>query len=302
MGRGARRRVFKKSARQLLYSDWITQILAFILVGAVYAGLLQFGNVLGALFMYLTGNDNVYRIVLASYITFALILTVPLFYGLVIFEVKAIQGERPRISDIFDVFSDFGNVMFSYTVFLHVFLRAVVFLVPAAALWIFTDFYYYEGIFGFGFSFMGLDCIYFILKLCVLVLFYLVITVVADKMTGVYISVIREDVDVRDCFFVANVCMKHDKGEMLSVILSFAPLFALSMMTAGFLFVMYTLPYMLITLLVFAKYYYDRQQYASDKLKKLLFSEDANADLNSGNGIDFNTVFGTDTDKNNNEE
>ena len=53
------RKYIKKSARELLFSDWINQILAFSIVFGIYSGIIQFGSALSVLADKMAANENV---------------------------------------------------------------------------------------------------------------------------------------------------------------------------------------------------------------------------------------------------
>ena len=61
-----RKHFFKAQSRKLLFSDWLTQVFAFLIVGSIYVGIVQFGASVSLLMESLTGN--VYVPVLIYYI------------------------------------------------------------------------------------------------------------------------------------------------------------------------------------------------------------------------------------------
>jgi len=264
MGKRARRVFFKRAARHMLFSDWIIQILAFLIVGAVYVGVFHFGNSLGGLVYYISDNTKLYGIFASVYATLSTALFIPLLSGLVNFEINAIENGKGNLSDIFDVFSSVEMLQRAYKLFLYVLLRTVILLLPGALVLVFAETGYYDGFFLYEFSLFGYDVYYFLLKAAALVLLYLGFVRLARYFVGIYVCIFRKDLGIRESFFVADVCMGTQKGEVSSLAISFLPLCTVSLFTAGFLPVLYTMPYMLISFVMYSKYIYDKEMHTKN--------------------------------------
>lgn len=245
----------------MLFSDWTSQIFAFIVVGAFFVGINHFGTSVGIVINELTQNLTLAGIViyLFTFISFAFVI--PMLYGLVSFEINALSNEKGKLSEIFCAFSSSESLLRSYSLFFNVFFRCILCFLPAVLIYCFRVFVYEDGMF-FSFSLGGIDVVYFLLNTLFVVALYLGIVMSAGTFVGIYITVRREDKPVEDCFFLATKSIRGNRFEMTKIAISFFPLFVLSLFSIGFLFVMYTIPYMIITLVMFSKYLYDKYNLA----------------------------------------
>ncbi len=248
----------------MLFSDWVIQILAFLITGAVYVGVFHFGANLGSLILSVADNEKAYRLFVSVFLVLAGALFAVLVVGLVNFEVNAVKNGKGNIADIFEPFSSSSELSRAYGVFFHVLVRVLVFLLPGLLVLAFTEYYYYDGFFWYSFSVFGYDAVYFLLKAVSLLLFYMGFVRTASMFPGIYITYLRKDLDVSDCFFIAKVCMGKEKNEMAHLALSFLPLAVLSLFTVGLLPVMYTLPYVTISFVMYSKYIYDKEMYTKN--------------------------------------
>ena len=257
-----RRNFFKKAARRKLFSDWLSQILAFVITGACFVGINQFGTSLSLMIYNITENKVVSDVFISAYLVFSLAFFVPLVYGLFCFEIKAIEG-KSDLSELFCAFSGIDSLNRAYFLFFYTAVKMFFAYLPALVVWVFLTFYYHNGAFGFVLEAYGVDIVRIVLSVMLVVFFYFGFFVTSKFFTAIYVSIVRRDLPLRESFFVANNCVHIARGEIFSLALSFLPLFVVSIFTVGFLFVMYTLPYMLLTFVMFSKYLYDVEM--SDK-------------------------------------
>ncbi len=260
MRNSPRRRFIKRAARKMLFSEWLTQILAFLIVGSCFMAINNFGTSTAFIVKELTDNFLLLEIILFFFIFFAVMFTVPLLYGLVKFEINAISGEKGRLTDLFAAFSDFKSVIRSYLLFLQCFGRLILCFLPAIAAAAFEEFIY-DDIFLGQYIFCGVDVAAFLCNTLFVILLYLGIVLFSGCFVAIYLSVERTDISVDECFHKARLYMRGNRPEVSKTALSFIPLFVVSLFSIGFLFVLYTLPYMLITLLMTAKYICDKHNY-----------------------------------------
>ena len=138
-------------------------------------------------------------------------------------------------------------------------MKSFVYFLPS----IIIDYYLkniYDGdFFGYKNSVSGIDTVYLYLNVLMLVFAAAGFVLSSKNIMGVYVCIERENTSVRDCFFAAKLCVLGSRREMAKLVFSFVPLFALSLFTLGFLFVMYTIPYVAITLTMFSKYLYEKE-------------------------------------------
>ena len=270
----SRRRFFKKSARRLLYSDWVNQILAFVIVGAFVVGFNYFGTSVSLVIENLTHNIPLAGAFMCAFAFLSVVFVIPMLYGLVLFEIKAVRGEKNMISDVFSAFSDSELLLRSYNVFFRVFIISVLCFLPSFAVYFFGEFIYGEFVGALNFSIGGVDVASFSLNTLFVLLLYLGISLSCANFVGLYISVDRCDLTVAECFYTAKLCIYRSRGELGKTALSFFPLFVVSLFTMGFLFVMYTIPYMFITFVMFSKYLYDKNNFLMNSESTQLINQD----------------------------
>lgn len=272
MKKMSRRRFFKREARKKLYSDWINQILVFVIVGAFFVGINYFGTSVAIIVSELSDKLIVADCVSLAFAVVSMAFTVPMLYGIVKFEINTVSEEKAVLSDVFNVFSDSQTVLRSYNLFFNVLFRGVVSFLPAIALCFFKHLAYDYG-FVRTYSYYGVDVVSFLLNTVFVLFIYLGIVFSANLFTGIYISVKDENKHIEDCFYEAKKCMRGSKLEVALLALSFLPLFVVSLFSIGFLFVLYTVPYMLITFIMFSKYLYEKQEYQIASYSNLEISD-----------------------------
>jgi len=260
MNKMTRRSFFKRAARKLLFSDWTVQVLAFLIAGAFFVGINQIGVCFETLVVSLTGRTEPVYFFSSLYTVLSLALTIPVLYGLVKFEINAIDG-KGDIADMFSVFSSLGKLGRVYKLFFHAASRTVVCYLPFIAAWTFLNLIYYEGIFGIVLTVYSVDLFRLLLSALVGLMLYLGLLLSAKYFVGIYLCVLREDTPIKECFLVAANCNFMSKGELTGTLISFLPLCLLSLLTAGLLFILYTIPYMLITMVMVSKYIVDVEMY-----------------------------------------
>lgn len=259
----SRRRFFKRAARRMLFSDWVCQILAFVVVGAFFIGVNHFGTSVGLIVCELTQNIYLTGFVIYFFAFVALAMVIPLLYGLVSFEINAVSNEKGVLSDLFCAFSSGESILRSYSLFFNVIFRCIFLYLPAIATYCFRTFVYEKGMF-FSFSVGGIDVVYFLLNTLLVITLYLGFVLSIGVVAGIYITVKIEDKRVEDCFFLAKIVLYKNRFELAKIAISFLPLFVLSLFSIGFLFVMYTVPYMMITFVMYSKYLYEKYTLAQN--------------------------------------
>ena len=257
----SRRRFFKRAARNMLFSDWVCQIFAFIVVGAFFIGVNHFGTSAALIVGELTQNIYLTGFVVCFFAFVALAMVIPLLYGLVCFEINAVSNQKGVLSDLFCAFSSGEKLMRSYSMFFGVFFRCVLWYLPAIAVYCFRTFVYEKGML-LSLSLGGIDVVYFLLNTLLVITLYLGFTLSIGVIVGIYLTVKMEDKRVEECFFLAKIVLYKNRFELSKLALSFLPIFVLSLFSIGFLFVMYTAPYMMIAFVMFSKYLHEKYNLA----------------------------------------
>ena len=278
-----RRTFIKKQARNCLYNDWIMRILAFVVTRGCCVGVVQFGAAFSLAIEDITQNTRFSTLAYFVYLMLSLVILVPLVYGLFYSFIESINNEdKINLVDLFYAFGNANVLMRSYRLFVYTALKLFVCFLPALVLSIWCDNYYYSGIFGIESTLYDFDVVYFVIKTIVVVFSVLGFVAGIKNIVGVYVSIKREDKEIGECFFVARICCEDSKGELCACAISFVPLIVVSLFTFGFLYVMYTLPYILITFVKYSEYIYKKEMYTY-KTQSVLYDTSKNENINQEN-------------------
>ena len=271
----SRRRFFKRTARTLLYNDWICQIFAIFIVGALSSGIRLFGMNLCSVMLTVTENQKLTNFFGVVYLMLGVLLMLPLYYGLLHFEKQMLMEGKGKISDIFYCYSSLGELNHAYSVIFGVAWRVVLCFLPMIVLNLFEFVYYYEGYFGFIMRYSSIDLVGTAIRTLIVVFGYLGFVFSSKYFVTLYISHERPEISVREAVMISKVCMYGSGFESVGLALSFLPLVVLSIFSMGFLFLLFTFPYMLITFVVFSKYLYEKEMYTRNA-HNLLYSDNEN--------------------------
>ena len=264
----------KRCSRQLLFSDWINQILAFSVVFGMYYAFLQFGSAVSILAERMTANEAVSSMMFVLYLTLSFAFMIPLIYGLLQFEVNSLENDKSDLKDLFTAFSSPQLLERAYKLFGYTAIRAVFAFLPAMVLMFFSENVYYAGYFGEGVSFENVDLVFFAIQTLTVILLFFGVIYSFKPFAGIYVSLVRSEDSIKECFYVGAVCTGIRTGWMCRLVFSFLPLCVLSLFTAGFLFIIYTLPYMLISVTVLSKYFYQNEMLSRNAVDRLYKSEE----------------------------
>lgn len=270
---GARKR-FKKDARKILYKDWLTHIFVHLLVMVCFSGLVSLGAQM-TIVSYSLGIDAMKAdLFFAFYDVAALFLTIPLCYGVLRFEMKCSDGETPKPHEIFDAFSSTKKLLFSYELFMGLLVRVIPCFLPAIAMFIYMQFFYVEGMFVPLIDIAGIDEIFFMLSGSFLLLVFLGFALSVKYFAGVYAAIKRPDMSVRESFYTGSVCCHNNNIGIAYFFATFVPLFVVSLFSVGILFVVYTVPYFVISFMNMAKYLYEKEM-TEGNTKDIIYSSQA---------------------------
>ena len=262
----SRRRFFKRKAREVLYSGWVVLILAFLITACFNVGIRQLGASFQSLFFALGAPMNVVLFFDTVYLLLSVVVTVPIVYGLFRFGNNICDG-KGNLTDLFSVFRSAAELNRVFTLFFVLVFKSILNFVPFIASCVFLKFYYFDGIFGVSVALYGVDLIKLGITLVMLMLFYLGLSLSAKYIVAVYVSIVRDNIPVRDCFMIASNCNHVRSNEFAILALSFLPLFAASLFTAGLLFILFTLPYMLLCFVIMSRFTYEAEMENKDAEK-----------------------------------
>ena len=183
------------------------------------------------------------------------ICTVPLVYGLGVFEYNAVHDAGADITDLFYAFSSGRRFQRSFLLFWSLLWRFfVIFALPLALTNEFTVYTYGESVWFYPVTVAGsYDLTYFLLVVLILLSYTFCSAVYARCFTAFYLAVAHEEQSVSRCFAAAQLVNHGRNRRFFRLICSFFPLILLSVLSFGILFVLYTLPVMLISCFSLAK-------------------------------------------------
>lgn len=238
---------FKKQAKKLLYRDWITHIGAFFAVFVSTSALATAASTIMLLSLEYT-NIIVYSLIFLSLLILLAALCIPLYYGLCVFEYNAVNTSKTDIKDIFYAFSTPERYRRSFlTAFSVIWRFLIVFSVP---LLILGEIYLYLA--GQSENFIqvaigGYDITYTYLCVLLVIAFIISFLYFTRYFTAIYIVIECEEARVSECFFAAKIFNRKCLSTLILVALSYIPLAVISVLSFGILFIIYTLPVILIT-------------------------------------------------------
>ena len=265
------RKLFKADARKILYKDWLVHIFVHMIVLVCFTGIVSLGTQL-TLLSYSFGLDEFRSsLFLAFYDVAALFMTVPLCYGVLYFEMQYSDGKKPKPLDVFDGFSSVKKLLFSYELFFSLLFRVLPCFVPAVAMYVYMQYFYVEGTFVPLVDIAGVDEIFFLQSVAFVILVFLGFALSVKYFVGVYVAIKRQDMPIREAFYTGSVCCHNCNMSIAGFFLSFGPLFVVSLFTAGILFVLYTIPYFVISFMNMAKYLYDKEM-TEENIKNIIYN------------------------------
>ncbi len=245
--------VVKKKARSRLYADLPTHIAAPLCVAVCVLGVLFAGSaVLSLTDMYRPMDMFLYNLFELIILAVALLLTVPLLYGLYVYFYRSAVGKEARLTDLFRAFGSSSLFARSFCLFWAMLWRFVpYFAFPLFCLWE-TDAYrggrslfVQTSVIRGGIDLTGLE-------LCVLCCLSATIafSLYARHFCAVCLVITHEDAPVSACFAAGSFAVRCSASgiHFMSLIGSFLPLIFASLLTFGILFVLYSLPYILLSL------------------------------------------------------
>lgn len=268
-----RRKYIKRAAKQILFSDWLGQILAFFIVGAVFTGIIHFGANGMLLVEQFFENEVVSGLLFLPYCFLAAAVIVPMFYGLVEYEINAAEKGKGELKDIFQVFSSVSCMTRAYKLFAYLVFKTFLCFLPAVFAYVLL-FAQGEDTFSLN-SFVWHNINYanlFIETLFVICLFFGAV-LSCKYFMGVFICVIKPELKIKDAFFAAKMCCHTNKFGMAKLMFSFLPLLWVSLYTAGLLFVLYSFPYILITFVLQSKCFYETE-ISTKNVQNLLYTQE----------------------------
>lgn len=249
-----RRKYFKKEAKFFLRYNYIKQV---FMTGFVI--LLTFGlNAIKFNIISLFGIEySFYAVPLGIFFDFlAFFITLPMYAGIIYINVKLFEGENLPVSSIFYYFTSAQNLFECYKFIIALCSRLAVFAVPfliIGALFpnieLIIDYMLGDYIYA-----VTLDIVMLCVSLVYVLAFIVCLVIFMRYFSAFFIFVKNPCLSVRDIMYKSAKMMKKRKIEALKLIVSFAIWIFISHYFAGFLYIFFTLPYMILCYASFMSY------------------------------------------------
>ena len=254
---GERRKYFKKEAKFFLRYNYLKQIFMTAVIILITFGL----NAIKANVIKLFGLDySLYSAPLGMFFDLlAFFITIPLYIGIIYVNIKLFEGETVPVSGMFHYFSSSANLFDCYKFIISMTGRIAAFAVPFLVFGaIFSKLRSMFEIILAGTvsvdSVITVDivmvcaCVIYISAFAACVVFFM------RYFAAVFIFVKNPCLNMRDIIQKSAKLMKKRKTEALKLAVSFTVWILISHYFAGFLYVFFTMPYIMLSYTSFLSY------------------------------------------------
>ncbi len=245
---------FKKQAKKLLYDNWIQCIGAFFTVAVSLTAISLAASAFVTIAAICT-NEIISTVVITLSAILLATFTIPFMYGVFVFAYNTVNTGKSDILDLFYAFSNLKRYLRSYSLFYSVLWRGlIVFFIPLA---VSEELYLYttgKSLILDPVSFLGTDITYTATCVVLVLASMYSLAYYTRYFTAIYLVIEREDSPVSQCFFAASVYNYSMKSQMFVAMMAYLPLVAVSLLTFGLLFIIYTAPVIVFTFFLFASY------------------------------------------------
>lgn len=238
------KRNIAKHARAVLFNSYSVILFATLFHIALLIGFVYIGNCFGAL-LYGISSDATATLVSITFMIIAAIITVPLNYGYASIIIKICAGDKASLSELFSFYSNKASIISAYASFLR--------LIPGLVLWIGiptlllpSGFMLIDKFIDYAYPLYGGFLIEAVTKLSHMVLTAFVI-ILCFYFSGKTIASFLVDCIPNSDLRVARI----DKWGLMKLRFTMLPLIVLSVLSFGILFVVYTIPFILICYVLF---------------------------------------------------
>lgn len=233
-----------KYARTVLFNSYALLLFATLFYIAMQVGFIYIGNCFGSL-LYGISSDDTAALVSITFMIIAIIVTVPLNYGYVSVIIKVCAGDEVSVSELFAFYSDRASVLSAYASFLRLIPGILAFGIAPAIL-LPSGFILIDKFMDYAYPLYGGFLIEAATKLSHTVLTALVLLLCFYFSGKVLASFLV------DCIPDSNLrVIRIDKWGFMKLRLTMLPLIALSVLSFGILFIVYTIPFILICYVLF---------------------------------------------------
>ena len=245
---GERRKYFKREARALLRYNYFKQVFMTGLITLLAFGLnavkINIIKLLGLEYSFFSAPVNMFFDLLALFIT------LPLYIGIIYVNIKLFEGENISVGGMFYYFSSAANIIDCYKFITALASRLIAFVLPfliAGALFPpLKELFQVMFSVGAGADEIKADIAMICACLIYIAAFLICAVTVMRYFASVFVFVKNPCLNVRDIMQKSAKLMKKRKIEALKLILSFTIWILVSHYLAGFLYIFFTLPYMML--------------------------------------------------------
>lgn len=259
-----RRIYFKKEAKQLLFSHWLSHIAAAAILMATGAGLAALGSCLtgvASLFVSQTAKNFAVQLLLGL---IWVCLFLPVLYGYVRWNVFLYLGKALPLGALFDAYSSAKRFLATWRMlFAPVWRLVLILAVPYAAFRLLLSFDVIVGRIEQHYRLLvEPDAIYLVSVIGTVLLLIGAVVVACRYLPYWYLAAQQDDgdLDVGDWespWRLIRTSVQLTKGALAEgalLLFSFSLWFILSLFTAGLLFLLFTVPFVSLTLIGYCSY------------------------------------------------
>lgn len=262
----------KENAKKIINTELITHFCAVMFPFVCGLAFILAGVMLSSAVIPVAG-EYVSSLILFLFFMFTVAMTIPLFYGLAVFESNCAVNGKSDFSDMFrgycSAYLYFRSICYFYGMlwrFLLVFALPLILIREFALYTVNSKYSFFHPV-----SAGGYDITYTLLVILIIASVITSFTIYSKYIFASYFVAIREQTAVSDCFFAAKVYERDCAKELGSLASSFLPLLVLSVASFGIIAV-YAVPFMLSAIYLFAHERYNADDLNS-KFKDKLFAK-----------------------------
>ena len=290
---GERRRYFKSEAKSLLRYNYFKQVfmtgLITLLTFGINAIKISIVKLLELEYSFYSVPADIFFDLLGIFVT------LPLYIGIIYVNIKLFEGENISIEGMFHYFSSGANLLDCYKFITAMAARFIIFAVPFMLFGIFFPvikesvelIFTVESVIEIDITMICI-CVVYLIILFISVIFFM------RYFATVFVFVKNPCLSVKDIIHKSAKMMKKKKFESLKLILSFSIWILISHYLAGFLYIFFTLPYIMLSYASFMSFvlcekggdefltpageYIDKIVRKTNKSKKVKIKIDGNLD------------------------
>ena len=243
---GERRKYLKSEAKSLLRYNYFKQVfmtgLITLLTFGINAIKINIIKLLELEYSFYSMPVNMLFDLLAIFIT------LPLYIGIIYVNIKLFEGENVPVEGMFHYFSSGANLLDCYKFITAMAARFIVFVLPFMLFEIFMPLIRESvGLFFPVKESIETDIAMICISMIYVIILFVCVILFMRYFAAVFVFVKNPCLNVKDIIQKSAKMMKKRKFEALKLILSFSVWILISHYLAGFLYIFFTLPYIMLS-------------------------------------------------------